>query len=132
LRVFWQGSDVTNSTNMFESLVSDHELKDVFQLRVVALLQDCLRKQLERLAESEYLIESLPHISDIVPERRRAALQLRKSEATILEKAFAAVDEQVGADELITDCSTAAKLTKISEKQTPGKRECDSIPRING
>jgi hypothetical protein len=132
LRVFWQGSDVTNSTNMFESLVSDHELKDVFQLRVVALLQDRLRRQLERLAESENVIDSLPHISDIVPERQRAALQLRKSEATILEKAFAAVDEQVGADELITDCSTAVKLTIISEKQTPGKRECDSISRING
>ena len=97
LRVFWQGSDVTNSTNTFESLVSDHELKDVFQLRVVALLQDRLREQLERLNESENIAQSLAHISDITQNLQKAALQLRKSERMILEKAFAAVDEQVGA-----------------------------------
>ena len=96
LRVFWQGSDVTDSTNTFESLVSDHELKGVFQLRVVALLQDRLRGQLERLSASKNIVHAVAEIPGMPSDRQDAAVQLRMSETAILEAAFAALDEQVG------------------------------------
>lgn len=59
LRVFWQGSDVTDATDSFETLINAHELKDVFKLRVVASLQDRVGQQLERLAESDEMVQSL-------------------------------------------------------------------------
>jgi hypothetical protein len=93
LRVFWQGADVTEETTTFEALISHHELEDIFKLRVVALLHDRIRQQLQRLWESEDAVQSL---ASVVSERcQSAALQLRKAEAKILEKAFTAVDMQV-------------------------------------
>jgi hypothetical protein len=93
LRVFWQGADVTEETTTFEALVSHHELEDIFRLRVVVLLHDRIRQQLERLYESNDAVQSL---AAIVSEGcRSAALQLRKAEAGILEEAFTAVDMQV-------------------------------------
>jgi hypothetical protein len=59
LRVFWQGADVTEIIDTFESLVDDHSLKDVFKLRAVALLCDRICQQLECLYESEETLQSL-------------------------------------------------------------------------
>lgn len=101
LKVFWQGSDVTDATDDFESLVSDHELKDVFKLRVVALLQDRIRQQLERLYESEDMVQSLAGTALVTLQSQGSALQLRRSEAVILEKTFAVVDMQVCCHEVI-------------------------------
>jgi hypothetical protein len=95
LKVFWQESDVTDATNKFESLTDEHPLKDVFQLRAVALLQDRIRQQLERLYESEDPVESLAITGLLNPDLRRNALQLRKSEAALLEEAFTTVEVQV-------------------------------------
>jgi hypothetical protein len=95
LKVFWQESDVTDATNKFEFLIAEHPLKDVFQLRAVALLQDRIRQQLERLYESEDAVESLAISGLLTPELQRNALQLRKSEAALLEEAFTTVGVQV-------------------------------------
>lgn len=95
LKVFWQGLDVTNSTDNFESHIADHELKDVFKLRAVALLQDRIRQQLERLFESGEMVGSLAETNFVAPQRQRNALQLRQSEIVILEKLFAVLDMQV-------------------------------------
>lgn len=59
LRVFWQESDVTDTTDTFESLIGGHSLKDIFKLRAVALLHDRIRQQLERLYGSEETLQSL-------------------------------------------------------------------------
>jgi hypothetical protein len=93
LRVFWQGADVTEQTTNFEALVSHHDLEEVFKLRVVALLHDRIRQQLERLYESEDVVQTL---AVLVNERcQSAALQLRKAETGLLEEAFTAVEVQV-------------------------------------
>jgi len=89
LKVFWQETDVTDATETFESLTSGHELADVFRLRAIALLQDRIRQQLERLYESDNAMHS---IGDTVgADRRSNAISLRIIETLILEKAFAAV-----------------------------------------
>jgi hypothetical protein len=95
LKVFWQGSDVTDATKTFESLISNHPLSDVFKLRAMALLQDRIRQQLERLYESEDEVELVADTPLVRPDRRSNAMLLRKSEKLTLEKAFAAADMQV-------------------------------------
>lgn len=95
LKVFWQGSDVTDSTDNFEVLTSTHELKDVFKLRVIALLQDRLRQQLECLYESEDAVQSLSSTPNVSRDRQTSALQLRKSEILNLEKAFEVTNKEV-------------------------------------
>jgi hypothetical protein len=95
LKVFWQESDVTDATNKFEFLIDEHPLKDVFQLRVVALLQDRIRQQLEKLYDSEDPVNSLAISGLLTPDLQRNALQLRKSEAALLEEAFTTVEVQV-------------------------------------
>ena len=106
LQVFWQGSDVTDATDTFESLTSEHALSDVFKLRAIALLQDRIRQQLERLYESQDEVELLAYTPFVRPDRRSNAILLRKSERLMLEKAYAATDEQVSvawARPMITD-----------------------------
>lgn len=109
LRVFWQGADVTEKSTTFEVLISQHQLEDIFRLRVVALLHNGIRQQLERLHESEDVVQSLV---SIVGERcQSAALQLRKAETGLLEEALIAVDVQVSSRKgfiLITDGNHAA------------------------
>lgn len=75
LRVFWEGVDVTEETTTFEELTSSHELKDVFRLRAVALLQDRIRQQIERLYESEESVESLAELTLVNSDRANAALR---------------------------------------------------------
>ena len=100
LRVFWQDADVTEQTSTFEALVSQHELADVFKLRVVALLHDRIRQQLERLYESDDAVQSL---ASMLSERcQGAALQLRKAEAKVLEEAFSALDLEVCSRDLLS------------------------------
>lgn len=97
LKVFWQGSDVTKKTNTFETLIQSHTLGDVFKLRAVALLQDRIRGQLERIYESEETVESFADQALVrgFPQRQRLALQLRNTEAAILNGILAALDVQV-------------------------------------
>lgn len=96
LRVFWQGSDVTDSTKRFESLTEDHDLRDIFRLRVVALVEDRIRQQLERLYESDEAITSLCETSLVDSDRQQNAMRLRNGEAKLLENAFSAIEMQVG------------------------------------
>jgi hypothetical protein len=121
LRVFWQGSDVTEATNTFEALVSNHELRDVFGLRVAVLLQDRIQQQAARLWESEVTAQSLASTTRDSPGRC-AALTLRKTEAGILESAFAAVDIQVsggrGNSQVRRPEHSTKLLTIVAEKKT--------------
>lgn len=95
LQVFWQGSDVTDSTNNFETLTNGHALKEVFRLRAVALLQDRIRQQLDRLYESEEVMESFAVTALAAEPRRLNATQLRQSETGLLERAFETAGDEV-------------------------------------
>jgi hypothetical protein len=129
LKVFWQGSDVTDAADTFESLISGHLLKDVFKLRAIALLQDRIRQQIERLYESDNPAESIAGTALVGLDRKRNALHLRKSEKLILEKAFAEVDMQVSVTEkpVITDPST-----ELSPSQKNELLESDVVLRYLG
>lgn len=94
LRVFWQGSDVTERTDAFESLIGNHILKDVFRLRVLVLLQDRIQEQSSRLLESEETAQSKAASARDSPGRSDA-LTLRRTEAALLDHAYTAVDMQV-------------------------------------
>lgn len=102
-RVFWQESDVTEATSTFETLINNHELRDVFQLRVVVLLQDRIQQQANRLWESEETAESKAASSPDSPGRSDA-LTLRRTEAAMLEGAYTAVDMQVSKRKRDTLC----------------------------
>jgi hypothetical protein len=67
LRVFWSEKDVTDVTDTFESLIQDHELKDVFTLRVVTLLEDRITQQLGRLESSATAVQALPRYVETFP-----------------------------------------------------------------
>jgi SET domain len=92
LKVFWQGTDVTDATDTFESLTSDHPLSDVFKLRAIVLLQDRIRQQLERLYETEDAVKCVVDTLLARPDRRSNAMFLRESERLTLEQAFEAAD----------------------------------------
>ena len=95
LRMFWQGSDVTEKSTTFEVHINHHELKEVFKLRAIAILQDRIRKQLEYLYESDDTAQTQTIMSMVALDRQNVALQLRITETAILEAAFASVDAQV-------------------------------------
>jgi hypothetical protein len=97
LRVFWQGSDVTESTGTFESLIRSHELVEIFKLRAVTLLQDRIRQQLERLYGSEDMVESLETSSTamISEDAKDSAMRLRRTETAIMEAAYETVETEV-------------------------------------
>lgn len=134
LRVFWQGSDVTDSTNAFESLISNHKHRDVFQLRVAVLLQDRIQDQANRLWGSEEIAQSKAASVHDAPGRADV-LALRKTEAAILASAFAAVDTQVSKGKRHPCCFSIfvmrRKLMEAAEKQTSGERGGASLSAVS-
>jgi hypothetical protein len=94
LKMFWLECDVTDESTGFETLISLHELKDIFRLRVLALLHDRIRQQLERLYDSHDIVSSITGNSPS-SGHHGVAMQLRSVEKSILEAAFASVDKQV-------------------------------------
>ncbi|TAQ84687.1 hypothetical protein B7494_g6989 [Chlorociboria aeruginascens] len=94
LRLFWQGCDVSETSSTFDTLISGHELEDVFKLRTVVLLQDRIRQQLERLYETQEIVRDLQILPTINADHGNLVLMLRKAEVGILEAAFEAIDYQ--------------------------------------
>lgn len=98
LRVFWQDADVTEQADAFADLVQGHPLEQVFRLRAVALLEEIVASQLERirlpLEGSESLSDGPAHSSS-ARECVEAAMVLRAIETEILEAAVAALDVEV-------------------------------------
>lgn len=115
LRLFWQEKDVTESVDQFETLIVDHPLEAIFRLRVVALLQDRIRQQLERLYDSEQAVQSMGALTS--QSRLDSVLLLRLSEISTLEAVFEDLDDQV----CLAGCFVAGKashglLTLLTEK----------------
>ncbi|QSZ33073.1 hypothetical protein DSL72_002658 [Monilinia vaccinii-corymbosi] len=94
LRVFWQETDVTGSTDEFERLIAGHKLEDVFKLRVVALVLERIQQQLERLYQNQSTIDGLSADAGIAPEILHQVVKLREIEIAVLEVALGNVHEQ--------------------------------------
>ncbi|KAH7149555.1 hypothetical protein B0J13DRAFT_308754 [Dactylonectria estremocensis] len=97
LRLFWQGEDVTERAHDFQTLIEGHPLQQVFKLRVVAVLHDLVSTQLMHLGSdfSHDQLEPLRQSGQVREECTRAAVALRELEASILEMAAEALEEQV-------------------------------------
>jgi len=96
LQVFWQDTDVTDSTADFEQHITQHPLKDIFSLRAVCILENRLQEQLERLYATDdmsTIIET--SMTEMDKGRFTTASKLRRRETTLLEKAFNGLNSQV-------------------------------------
>ncbi|AEO56060.1 hypothetical protein MYCTH_107134, partial [Thermothelomyces thermophilus ATCC 42464] len=119
LRVFWQDEDVTERTRDFETLVRTHPLAAVLRLRVVTVVEEALRAQLERLRSAPAI--PVPVLNGeqedaTAPRLRedcvRAAATLRDIEANILEDAITVLDREwcIIRSLLLTDENVVAYL----------------------
>lgn len=96
LHTFFNDADVSEKTACFEELTAAHPLHDVFTLRCVAILQDLIQSQIERLYASEdtaQFLGMLPENADVATP----VLHLRVLETNLLERVFVMLDDQVGA-----------------------------------
>ncbi|KAJ4396085.1 hypothetical protein N0V93_000302 [Gnomoniopsis smithogilvyi] len=89
LRMFWQEDDVTAKGESFETLVSEHELHDVFRLRVNMVVFQKIQEQLERLGQ-------VPGAEEAANENINAtnAWELRRIEEDVLGRTAAALEDQ--------------------------------------
>lgn len=92
LRMFWQEDDVTGKEESFETLVSEHELYDVFRLRVNMVISQKIQEQLERLGETQ---ESDEVSNDTLNATN--ARELRRIEQDVLKQTASTFEEQVSA-----------------------------------
>lgn len=115
LQVFWQGENVTNTTDSFHEHIVGHPLHDVFGLRAVAILQERLGEQIELLCASDEEAADLQ--SDIVDPVDNTlwtvASHLRTLEAKILQKAYEELENEVSED--LGQRSSPIRLTSTIE-----------------
>ncbi|KAK0384948.1 hypothetical protein NLU13_7427 [Sarocladium strictum] len=97
LRVFWQDQDVTERADNFSELTQGHPLEHVFRLRIVALLEQLVDSQLERI---RLLSPSVDNRTDD-PARPGSAHRhfesaniLRAIETEVLESAAVALETE--------------------------------------
>jgi hypothetical protein len=103
LVALWQDSDVTAQTHSFETLVKDHPLSEVFKLRVVTVVENRVRAQLDRMSQGASTTAGLLGLEDspagidnmVRGECLRVALLLQGRETMFLESALEALEEQV-------------------------------------
>lgn len=92
LRMFWQEDDVTSKDESFEMLVSEHELYDVFKLRVNMVVTQKIQDQLERLGDTHETKEAASDTMNATNAR-----ELRRVEEDILGRTAASLEDQVSA-----------------------------------
>lgn len=97
LRLLWQDEDVTGRSSEFESLIQDHPLCQIFKLRAVAVLEERVASQLDRItAEISYgATEQSQAANQPRVECMLAAEKLRDLEAQILQGAATALENEV-------------------------------------
>lgn len=111
LRTFWRDQDVTDKTGSFDQLVSDHELRSVFQLRVNMVISQRLEEQLERLSSfpsGEGIAASAT--DQEAPSNAANAKALGLIEKRVLDKAVTVLEEQVSIDILLLDSVTNSSI----------------------
>lgn len=94
LEVFWQGVNVTDSAADFSILIGQHQLADVLRLRSVAMVQDRIRQQLERLYSSMDFVNTLGNSGSVNKSYAQMAERLRTMETKLLEDSYNALEEQ--------------------------------------
>lgn len=98
LRLFWLEEDVTDRSAEFETLIQQHTLCSVFELRTVALLQEVVTTQLARLEDSGFThdeLQSLQAAGQLREECVLAVEALRVAEVSLLQEVAEAWEIQV-------------------------------------
>ncbi|KAL6906893.1 hypothetical protein GGI43DRAFT_380418 [Trichoderma evansii] len=117
LRLLWQDEDVTGRTGEFEYLIQDHPLCQIFKLRAVAVLEERVASQLDRItAEISYgATEQSQAANQPRVECMLAAEKLRDLEAQILQGAAAALENEKA--RLLLDARVVTYLGSMEDTQ---------------
>ncbi|GFP56274.1 SET domain-containing protein 8 [Trichoderma asperellum] len=117
LRLLWQDEDVTGRTGEFESLIQDHPLCQIFKLRAVAVLEERVSSQLDRItAKISYgATEQSQAANQPRVECMLAAEKLRDLEAQILQGAAAALENEKA--RLLLDARVVTYLGSMEDTQ---------------
>ncbi|RFU74061.1 set domain [Trichoderma arundinaceum] len=118
LKLLWQGEDVTKRTGEFETLIQDHDLYQVFKLRAVAVLEERVALQLDRISsgssygETEQLqaAASQPRAECIL-----AAEKLRDLETQVLQGVAEALENEKA--RLLLDARVVTYLGSMEDAQ---------------
>ncbi|KAM5512698.1 SET domain-containing protein [Fusarium oxysporum f. sp. phaseoli] len=96
LRLFWQEEDATARANDFGDLIKNHPLCQIFRLRAVSVLHEVVTNHLMQLSSeiSHDELEPLRRAGQVRDGRLQLAQKLREIEASVLESAAIALDEQ--------------------------------------
>ncbi|KAF4344663.1 SET domain protein [Fusarium beomiforme] len=117
LRLFWQEEDVTARANDFEDLIKDHPLCQIFRLRAVSVLHEVVSNHLMQLSSeiSHDELEPLRRAGQVRDDRLQMVKKLREMEASVLESAALALEEQVAANRYLDPM-----LPQIPQTLAPG------------
>lgn len=96
LRLFWRDEDVTDQANDFETVIRSHELRAVFKLRVVTVVQGCLETHLQAM-QAVMSLDTDPDsgVSNIREACMKSAASLREIESATLEKVVEYLENEV-------------------------------------
>ncbi|KUI52518.1 SET domain-containing protein 8 [Cytospora mali] len=95
LRMFWEDKDVSDKSDSFETLISDHELCDVFKLRVNMVVYQRVQEQLDSMSlpvsDDSTIVSDIDNMGSCNAANART---LRRIEIEILEKAITILENQ--------------------------------------
>ncbi|KAM3507466.1 hypothetical protein MY11210_007133 [Beauveria gryllotalpidicola] len=130
LRVFWQEEDVTGRADDFETLLQDHSLHALFQLRAVTVVQNCAANQLEKLAAapSGEQLEPLVAAGIINQEHVDLVSTLKDIERSVLEAVLENLEEEKS--QLVARESVVAYFGSMEDGQNKLAQD-DSIAPAN-
>lgn len=97
LRLFWQEEDVTGRAAEFLTLIEDHPLCKVFELRAVSVVLELVTTQLETIGPgiTREKLNALSEAGLMRDECIQAAQKLRGVELTLLQEAAGILESQV-------------------------------------
>ncbi|KAI1418728.1 SET domain-containing protein [Hypoxylon sp. FL1857] len=91
LKMFWQDADVTRVPNTIKDLIRDHELYEIFELRVITVILNIIEQQLHELTYSR---DGAGEPESVREEIWQAVSCLKSLESSVLKKSQEALEEQ--------------------------------------
>ncbi|KAK2609261.1 hypothetical protein QQS21_002196 [Conoideocrella luteorostrata] len=131
LRLLWQGDDVTDQANNFESLIQSHALCQVFKLRVATVLHQTVEDQLAKINSGppNSQLELLQEAGVLRPECVAAANALKSVESKVLQGALNVLDHEKAT--LLADDHVVAYLRSMEESPMGHSTEATSANSTN-
>ncbi|KAI0833191.1 SET domain-containing protein [Hypoxylon sp. FL0890] len=92
LKMFWQDADVTDAPNTIKELIQDHELYQIFELRVITIVLNIIEQQLQELSEGR---DGAKAPGSVKEEIWQAVSHLKSLERSVLDRCYQVLKEQV-------------------------------------